>query len=67
MRSTGEPRTEPAWRRISQLLGVFLLTVAHVTSLVVGGYDEWPGWAVAANFAGLLLFCVPAVVARLAR
>jgi hypothetical protein len=52
----------PAWQRGAQALGAVLLLVAHATALAVGGYAEWPTWAVVVNFAGLVLFIVPLVV-----
>lgn len=52
------------WKRTSQLVGIGLLTVAHVTALLVGGYDEWPTWAAVLNFLGLVLLLIPTLGVR---
>ena len=63
----GQSQGQPAWRRVSQDIGLFLLTVAQVTALIVGGYDEWPVWAVVVNFLGLLLLIGPVLLGLVVR
>lgn len=55
----------PRWQRRTMTLAIVLLVIAHVTALIVGGYPEWPGWAAAANFAGLALFVLSLVLSRI--
>lgn len=66
LRPTHEQQ-EPSWKPALQVAGVMLLAVAHITALVVGGYDEWPTWAAVLNFGGLAFLTVPAVIVRLRR
>jgi hypothetical protein len=67
MPSGGQSQEAPALRRVSQTIGVLLLAVAHLTALVVGGYPEWPTWAVAANFVGLVLILGPTLLGLIKR